>query len=581
MLQWLKRLFSSFDKRSLSVQDLKNLVYGPPTLAGVAVSEEMALGLAAIWCAVNLIASNIASLDADVFMTVPQRGKRIQRYHPVASLLANPNDTINKFKFWRTYIMHVVCAGNAFAEIERAQSEDRRFDGMAVALHLVHWRNVRILQEYAGGPIKYHLIHEDKVLDPSDVLHTTALSWDGIIGMSPIRAMRESIGITMAQERYSGGVYGNGAVPRGVLRVNQVEKVGGVVGLSPETKANIREAWNAIYGGPESSGKIGILPPGTEWVETNMSPADAELLLSRTFQIEEVSRIFGVPTNLLFSGNQQSYNSNEENNTQFYQLGLRPILENLESEIDTKLIPHEDRLRGVFVKFNVKDLNKGNYTKTVEAESRAVLTGMKTPNEAREALGLNPMEGFDDLLIPTNMTIVSDVEGKQSVSGSLDKSGTTDQLSLPAPDADQGVQETALNGAQIASLLELVQTVANGGIPVDTAKGMIAASFPTLTSEEIDKILEPLNSFKPQASADALQDSVREAFVNEVARAHRRHQKAPTKDQRAYLVEALGPSYRAYAAAHGIALSVTEYAERWHSIDPTTSSTEDYIALAR
>ena len=61
------------------------------------------------------------------------------------------------------------------------------------------------------------------------------------------------------------------------------------------------------------------------------------------------------------------------------------------------------------------------------------------------------------------------------------------------------IAKTALNGAQIASLLSIVSQIVTGQLPFDTGKAVIEASFPTLAEEDIDAILDPAKNFKPTA----------------------------------------------------------------------------------
>lgn len=57
----------------------------------------------------------------------------------------------------------------------------------------------------------------------------------------------------------------------------------------------------------------------------------------------------------------------------------------------------------------------------------------------------------------------------------------------PASDAAD-VAGTALNGAQIASMVEILIQAATGVLPIESAKGVMRASFPTLTTVQIDEI---------------------------------------------------------------------------------------------
>ena len=59
------------------------------------------------------------------------------------------------------------------------------------------------------------------------------------------------------------------------------------------------------------------------------------------------------------------------------------------------------------------------------------------------------------------------------------------------------VQDTALNGAQVESLLAIVSAVANGQLPIGTAKSMVQAAFPFIRPELVDSMLVGLNEFEP------------------------------------------------------------------------------------
>ena len=65
------------------------------------------------------------------------------------------------------------------------------------------------------------------------------------------------------------------------------------------------------------------------------------------------------------------------------------------------------------------------------------------------------------------------------------------------PEAPQGgvvnaVQDTALNGAQVTSLVQVIEAVAAGTIPKETAKHLIRAAFPSISPETINGMVDPV-----------------------------------------------------------------------------------------
>ena len=75
------------------------------------------------------------------------------------------------------------------------------------------------------------------------------------------------------------------------------------------------------------------------------------------------------------------------------------------------------------------------------------------------------------------------------------------------PDTSSGAQvddlaKTALNGAQVTSLMDLMGKAATGALPDGVVAPIIAAAFPTLTPKQIADIVGPLKGFTPTVDAN-------------------------------------------------------------------------------
>ena len=73
------------------------------------------------------------------------------------------------------------------------------------------------------------------------------------------------------------------------------------------------------------------------------------------------------------------------------------------------------------------------------------------------------------------------------------------QVTEPSQEAApvENVAATALNGAQIASMLEVIAQVTSGLIPITAAKAVMAASFPMLSSAQVDEIFRDIKEGTP------------------------------------------------------------------------------------
>ena len=65
-----------------------------------------------------------------------------------------------------------------------------------------------------------------------------------------------------------------------------------------------------------------------------------------------------------------------------------------------------------------------------------------------------------------------------------------------AADPNAAVQDTALNGAQVSSLIDLVARVTAKEMPVESAIAVAAAAFPLMTPEQVAGIFNPLRTFE-------------------------------------------------------------------------------------
>jgi capsid protein len=80
------------------------------------------------------------------------------------------------------------------------------------------------------------------------------------------------------------------------------------------------------------------------------------------------------------------------------------------------------------------------------------------------------------------------------------KDGGKGDANAAAKDTPEtSIQDASLNGAQVTSLAEIIAAVATGSLPLETARGLILASFTTISEDEANRILEPLKNFKPAA----------------------------------------------------------------------------------
>ena len=130
----------------------------------------------------------------------------------------------------------------------------------------------------------------------------------------------------------------------------------------------------------------------------SISSKDAQQIESRQFNVEDICRFFNVNPVLLGLANHSSYSNLEDVQNDFLVHTLQPWITMIENELDRKLLNNaETNLKIILDTNSVLRANKqaqANYYSTM------ISSGILSRNEARKDLGMNEVEGGDELIIP-------------------------------------------------------------------------------------------------------------------------------------------------------------------------------------
>lgn len=251
---WLGRLL---ERRSatLTQRDIRlvEALGGEETAAGIRVSPETATGVSAVHAAVQLIAETAASLPLNVYLRADDGSRQVAEDHPLQAVLHDRwNPRLTAFAGREHLIASTLLTGNGYAAIE---SNSR---GAVTALWPLHPERVRVV-ELASGRLRYEVSGPAGVRRylQDEVLHLRYRTRDGINGLSPITIARETIGNALAQGRFEGRFFRNGARMSGALKHPGK--------LSDQAATRLRDSFERLYSGPENVGKTAILEEGMEY----------------------------------------------------------------------------------------------------------------------------------------------------------------------------------------------------------------------------------------------------------------------------------------------------------------------------
>jgi|TARA_B110000914_G_scaffold225378_1_gene245882 HK97 family phage portal protein len=378
------------EERSINVTSPFMGIFGRNTKSGVTVTEEGALSLSAVYAAVSKISSTMASLPLNLYEDTVD-GKRIAKEHPAFVLInSEPNDQDNSFNFIERMFSDALLYGCAYALIERGQITSR-----PSALHPLDptmisadvYEGQKIFRDKSSGETYF----------PDDLIILEAFR-----GKSPILLHMENLGITSAAMEYGARFFGTGGNTGGFLMTDK--------SLTDEQYHRLKSTWSNQHQGINNAHETAILEHGLKYQASTIPPDQAQFIMTRKFQVEEVARIYNIPPILIQAEGSTTYNNVEQILIVFAQQTLIPWARKMEMELDRKLIP--ERERGKYqTKFDMKSLLRGDLSSRRDFYATALQHGFMSVNEVRKMEDLNGIGSSGDVhLIQVNQIPLESAE---------------------------------------------------------------------------------------------------------------------------------------------------------------------------
>ena len=212
---------------------------------------------------------------------------------------------------------------------------------------------------------------------------------------------------------------------------------------TPEQKQQMMMDWENKMSGARNAGKVVMFfnerdQPKTEITPFPVNDADKQYQLMDTTATQKIITAHRVTTPLLFGIRETSgFGSNKDEMATGLEIFNKQVIQPYQEKINTSI----------------------------------------------EELLSNQLPGVNFTIVPNTPLAVEQAEAVVDATG-----GTTD------------VAATALNGAQIASLVDIVMQSAAGAVPVTSAKAIVQAAFPTLPPATVDAIFADVlpGSLQPQ-----------------------------------------------------------------------------------
>jgi HK97 family phage portal protein len=371
------------------------------------LAQEGYLKNAIVYRCVNEIAKGASSVPYMV-----KRGDEVMESHPVISLLDRPNPLQSYSEFFNSLYGYLLLSGNSYILGISGTGGPRE-------LHLLRPDRIEIKGGAAGVfPDRYQYSVNGTVKATYDVDQESGFSelkqvklWhpmDDYYGCSPLTAAAMEVDQHNSATRHNINLLENGARPSGAVVFKPQDDQGYRMQLSESQRQQLLTDLNGRFSGSKNAGRPMLLEGDFEWKEMGLSPKDMDFLNLKHMSATDIALCFGVPSQLVGVPDSQTYSNVAEARLALYEETIIPYLRKVESDINEWLIPQYDE--DVNFQYDIdripalSERRRIIYTNVIAAVDK----GIMTRNEAREMVGLSPIDGADDLLVPANLFALND-----------------------------------------------------------------------------------------------------------------------------------------------------------------------------
>ena len=464
------------------------------------IGPETAIRVTSILGVVRWIAQAVAVMPVHTMRSL-STGRREATTLPCSyTMRKRPNAWQSAYDFYQLIAYWTALHGNAFARILPGER------GWCSELRPMHPTRVKIHRN-TDYTVSYEFLDENHRWVPlrqQEVLHWRWLSDNGLVGMAPPELCSTSIALARKLDAAATSFWDNSARPDMVLETDEK--------IPDEAVDALRSALREVYGGAANRGKTAVLPK-----KTRLKPIESNSMEANQFQelrdaiLPDVCRCWGVPSTLLGDARMARWSNVEQEHLSAQVWCLLPWMRRMEGPLDMALQPvYGD---DVYVKFDNRGLLRGDTASRVQLYQSMFNMGALAPNELRdlEDFDLLPDPAADETYMqlgfstlanaaqaaPADPAEDTDQAEDQPADDATEIDSTVDPLAAAASGAD--LAATALNGALVTSLLEVLAQVAAGTIDKDAAVALITAAFPTITEALASQMVDGTNITPPQA----------------------------------------------------------------------------------
>lgn len=383
---------------ALTLDQLPGFLMNADSATGIGVTWSSALRVSAMFACARVVGEGIAQSRARLMQPrASGGGADTADKHPLHRLLfLEPSEGFTAFEFWQTIVLHLMFVGNAFVFVNRVAG------GRIHELIVLDPGKVTVTR-FPDLTYRYDVAGDDgakRRMPKGAIWHIRGASWNGWMGMEVVKLARDALGLALALEQSHAATFKTGGQQSGTYSVNGE--------LTLDQYQQLSKWLKRFAAGGDLAGTPMVLDKGAQWLDQQLSGVDQQRLETRRHQIEEVCR-FGrvLPIMVMLTDETATYASVEQMLIAHVTHTLAPMAGRLEQSAEVGLLTPAEKAAGLFVRFNLNALMRGDFKARQEGLQIMRRNGVISANGWLELEDMNPREdaGGEQYVIEANMAV--------------------------------------------------------------------------------------------------------------------------------------------------------------------------------
>lgn len=452
------------------------------------ITRETALCIPSVAECVDVISNTVAMLPVKLYRDAQGKAEEITDDPRVFLLNDEPGGLMDSFQMKKAWVTDYLLDGRGYLYIER----DRN---LATGLRYVAASDVSAV--VSPGPIykTADLLVGGQTYRDFEFLKITRRSRDGVRGFGVIQENATALAVAYNSLLFENALVKAGGRKRGFLKAT--ERVG------KDALITLQEAFKRTYQSDDEM--VFALNKGVDFQEASNTSAEMQLNENKKTNAAEMCKLFNTPPPIIDG------TAKDEEVALWAKICIAPILTAIESALNKDLLLYTEKRRqgngALYFSMDTTELLKGDMQKRFAAYQIAAQNNIMQIDEIRYKENLPPLGvnfiklGLQDVLYdPATGELFTPNTGKKT---RMDEAGEQpeDRPEPAVPEITENVEpaqsmdpepekiaQVSLNGAQIASILQVIGSVGRGEIERESALKLLTSAFP-FSNETAKEIL--------------------------------------------------------------------------------------------